>query len=213
VTEAVRILRSGKRYRGFLSDDSSYVQRYRGFLSDDSSYVPVTMTAYPIDARNVRMRYLFPVSLGERVRRGSIIYLLIEDRGNRIAELRVTKKEGKDILAVLDFVTEDRRKIPRVKVEGILEIEAQVECGERALRGKVVDISLLSLSVRLGQEPPEGLCRITVVYEGLKTTFSAKKLRYSDGIGVFEVKESNGEMVGFLRKVYSGIFLKVQRSS
>ena len=198
MTEAVKILRSGKRYRGFLGQDSSFV--------------PVTLTAYPIDARNVRIRYIFPISLGDRVRKGSTLYLLVEDRGNRIAELRVIKKEGRDFIAVLDFVTEDRRRIPRVKVEDLLDIEAQVDCGGRILRGKVVDISLISIGIRLVEKPQGGACRITVIYEGLKTSFTASLKRFADSVAVFEIKDGNGDMVGFLRKVYSGIFLKVQRS-
>ncbi len=199
MTEALKIFRSGKRYRGFLSQDTAYV--------------PVTLTAYPIDAKNVRVRYIFPASLGDKIRKGSILYLLVEDRGNRIAELRVIRKEGRDFIAVLDFVTEDRRKMPRVRVEDLLDIEAQVDCGGRKLRGKVIDISLVSLSVRLDEEPQENNCRVTIMYEGLKTSFRASLTRFSDGFAVFEVREGNGEMVGFLRKVYSGIFLKVQRST
>ena len=198
MTEAVKILRSGKRYRGFLSQDTTYL--------------PVTLTAYPIDSKNVRVRYIFPASLNDKVHRGSTIYLLIEDKGNLIAELRVVKKEGKDLMAVLDFVTEDRRKIPRVKVEHLLDIEARVECGGRILRGKVVDISLMSLSVRLSEKPTRNECTVVVIFEGLKTSLRTRLLRFSEEIAVFEVVEGNGDMVGFLRKVYSGIFLKVQRS-
>ena len=199
MTEAVKILRSGKRYRGFLSQDSTYL--------------PVTLTAYPIDSKNVRIRYIFPVSLNEKVYRGSIIYLLIEDKGNLIAELRIVRKEGKDFLAVLDFVTEDRRKIPRVKVEHLLDIEAHVECGGRIVKGNVVDISLISLSIRLSEKPLVNECTVTVIFQGLKTLLRTKLLRFSDGTAVFEVVEGNGDMVAFLRKVYSGIFLKVQRTS
>ncbi len=201
MTDAVKLLKAGKRYRGFLSSDSAYI--------------PVTLTVYPLDARSIRIRYIFPPSISPRVRRGSTIYLLVEEGRNNIAELRVVKSESKEIIAVLDFVSEDRRRIPRVKVEKILEISAEVACGDRVLKGEVIDISLTSLSVRLGEKPAgEAVdCLLTIHFGGIKTAVRGRVLRTGEGVTVFEVREGNGDMVALLRKVYSEIFLKIQRGA
>jgi len=197
VIDATKILRSGRRYRGFLS-----VNRF---------YVPVTMTLYPVDSKTVRIRHLFPTSLVQRVKKGTVIFILIEDERSRIGEIRVVGIGEKEITGVLDFVSEDRRKLPRVKVDGILDIPAVVQVGKENYRGRVVDISLVSVGVSPDMRIVGDQCTLTLSFKGIKTALRGRIRRSEDGFAVIEV-EGNGDMVDLLSRVYSELFLSVQRN-
>ncbi len=83
-----------------------------------------------------------------------MLYVLVEEEQRSVAEMRVLSKESGSVVASLDFVVEDRRRLPRVRIEGFIEMEAELSCGGSTLKGKVIELSATSLSIR-----GEVLCR------------------------------------------------------
>jgi len=136
VTDATKLFRSGKRYRGFVNVEGSYL--------------PITFTAYVVNTRDVKLKYVFPSSLIDKFAEGTVLYVLIEEEEKLIGELRITKKdeEKKVLFASLDFTTRDRRKLPRILVKGSLDISGKVYCGGEEAEGKVIDISMSSMSLK-----------------------------------------------------------------
>ncbi|WP_457600360.1 PilZ domain-containing protein [Hydrogenivirga sp.] len=200
MTDATKLFRSGRRYRGFLQTEEGFA--------------PVTFTIYPLNAKEIKLKYVFPTTLIDRFREGNILYVLIEEGEKLIGELRITQRdpEKRSIVASLDFVTKDRRKLPRVKVGGILDITAKVYCEEGEFTGKVSDVSMASMSVNLDTEVKPQECEVEIVYRGLKTKVRGKIVRSSKGTLILEFIEGNSEITNLLSKVYSDIFIKAQRN-
>lgn len=188
-------------------------RRYRGFAPIGGRYVPVGFNLYPINTKEVRIRYLFPPRVGERIREGSVLYVLVEDERKLVAEIRVVRKGEKEVVANLDFVTEDKRKLPRVKVEGFLEIEASLSCGGKAYTGKVVDLSLSSVSVRTELIPTSEECELSVKYRNTFLKLKGRVVRREEGVAVLEILNGNNEMAELLQRIYADLFLKAQRAT
>lgn len=186
-------------------------RRYRGFFPCGSSYVPVHFTVYPVDDREVRIKDLFPLRVLESLREGDTLYVLTEDR--LVGELRVLRKGERDVLASLDFLTEDRRSLPRVKVEGILDVEVSVRCGNEEHSGKAVDLSLNSLSAKIGKSVSCTECEVGLRYGGRRVEVKGSVVRSAPDLVVLQILEGTEEMVDLLNKVYSDLLLKLQRSS
>ena len=199
MTDATKLFRSGKRYRGFAPAGGRYV--------------PVGLTIYPVNNKEVRLRHIFPSKVGEGIKEGDVLYVLVEDDRRLVAEIRVLGREERGVLASLDFVTEDKRKLPRVNVENLLEIEATVTCGDKKYSGKLVDLSLSSISFRTGEILPTGECELSIRYRGMNVRLRGKVVRSQEDLTVLEVLSGNNDMVELLQKVYSDLFLKSQRSS
>ncbi len=118
----------------------------------------------------------------------------------------------KEIRASLDFVTEDRRKLPRIKVEGLINVKANVRCGQKEAEGKVIDMSMSSVSVRVTVSPSSEVCLLDLYYGGRRAGIKGKLIRSSDNVAVFEVIEGNGELTELLSKIYTDLFLNTQRA-
>ena len=185
-------------------------RRYRGFAPFEDVYTPVTFNLYPVGDKEVRIRYLLPLRVFEDLREGDIIYALIENEKNLIAEIRIKRKENRSFEAEVDFVTEDRRKLPRVRLKGILDVQVESRCGGRTDRGSLIDISLSSLSV--DRELPEGDCELYLSYKNKKVKVYGKVVRSGPDGSAIEIMEGNGEMTDLLGRIYSDLFMKVQRS-
>ncbi|RLJ71133.1 PilZ domain-containing protein [Hydrogenivirga caldilitoris] len=201
MTDATKLFRSGKRYRGFAQVNGGYQ--------------PVAFTLYAVNEREVRLKHIFPNSLTSRFKEGNVIYVLIEEEKRLIGELRVVENDPdkKFILARLDFLTEDRRKLPRVSVEGNLDIEAKLTCGGKRFEGKVRDISLASASIEVGTDLKEQECEVELNYRGFKTRAAGKVVRSSGGSVVIEFTSDADDIASLLSRVYSDLFLKLQRES
>ncbi len=199
MTDATKLFRSGKRYRGFVS------------LNGGS--LPVTFTAYVVNTREVKLKYIFPSKLFDKFTEGTVLYVLIEDEDRLIGELRITKKdvEKKVLLASLDFTTKDKRKLPRILVKGILDISAKVHCGNAQVEGKVVDISMASMSLEANESIEEQECEVELTYRGRKTKVKGKVVRSDGNSIVIEFLEGNHEITNFLSRIYSDVLLKTQR--
>lgn len=199
MTDATKLFRSGKRYRGFVQTDETTL--------------PVTFTVYPVNAKEVRLKYLFPISMMDRIRKGTVVYILIENEERLIGELRVveTDSESKTITTSLDFVTRDRRKFPRVFVKGILDITVKLSCEEGEIAGEVVDLSMASLGVETGRDLREQECDVELSYRGHRIRVRGKVVRSSEGVVILEFINGNSEVTNFLSRVYSDLFLKTQR--
>jgi len=199
VTDAKELFKPGKRYRGFAPVGARYV--------------PVGLNIFPVNPKEVRIRHLFPSKVAEKIREGDILYVLVEDEEKLVAEIRIVKKEERGILANLDFVTEDKRKLPRVKVEDLLEVQGTVTCRGVEFSGRVIDLSLTSVSIRTGSEPPLEECELTLKYRSKMVRLKGRVVRKEDGVTVLEIVNGNNAMVEFLQKIYSDLFLKAQRLS
>ena len=186
-------------------------KRYRGFVSSEDSFLPVTMNLFPVDGVRVRLKNLFPTSLRGRIGKGTVVFLLLEEDRNSVAELRVIESGDREALALVDFVSEDRRKLPRVKVAGTLEVKAVLECGGRKIDAVVYDVSLTSVRLSIDKPPPSGDCLITFILEGSRFTVRGRVIRSEKDSVVVRVYEEGGAMTGFLSKIYSLLFLKIQR--
>jgi hypothetical protein len=198
VTDAFKLLRSGKRYRGFLE--------VRG------NFIPVTFNLYVVSGQALRVRYMFPTTLTEHLKEGKVIYILLEEGSkNLIAEARVVKVEEKGALLSLDFVTEDRRRFPRIKLGGLVKVRAKVRSGGKETEGEVEDISFGSLSVRTGSEIGGGECEVTLEHRGVQYTLRAKVVRSEGDLTVFEILEGNHSFTELLGRVFTELFLKAQR--
>ena len=196
MTDATKLFRSGKRYRGFAPAGNRYV--------------PVGLTVYPVDSKEVRLRHIFPSRVGESIKEGDVLYLFLEEE-RLVAEIRILKREERGMLASLDFVTEDRRKLPRVSVEDLLDIEANIICGGREYTGRVVDLSLSAVSVRAGVSLPSQECEISIKYRSTVARLKGRIVRSEENLTVLEIVNGNSEMVELLQRVYADLFLKVQR--
>ncbi len=188
-------------------------KRYRGFAQIMGNYTPVTFSAYPMNTREIKLKYVFPSSLVKYMKKGNMIYALIEDVGYLIAELRISESKDRSAIAVLDFVSEDRRKLPRVKVKDILDVKADIFCGEKSYMGEVIDISMASLSIDVDENVPSGECEVLLIYRNLKTSIKGKVVRSAEKTVVFEVVDGSTDMMSFLGRIYSDLFLKIQRES
>lgn len=186
-------------------------RRYRGFAPIGGRYVPVGFNLYPISTKEVRIRYLFPPRVGERIREGSVLYVLVEDERKLVAELRVVKRSEREVVANLDFITEDKRKLPRVKVEGFLDVEASLTCGGRVYTGRVVDLSLSSVSVRTEMTPPLEECELSIKYRNTFLRSRGRVVRREEGVTVLEIVNGNNGMTELLQRIYADLFLKAQR--
>lgn len=188
-------------------------KRYRGFASVGGNYVPVGFNVYPISSEEIRIRHLFPSRVGDKIKEGSLIYVLLEDEEKLVAEVRIVRREERGILASLDFVTEDKRKLPRVKVEGFLDVEAEILCQGSLYTGKVVDLSLSSVGIKTEGDIPSGECELTIKYRNKLSKFTGKVVRKDESITVFEILNGNNEMTELLQRIYADLFLKAQRLS
>ncbi|MDQ7082281.1 MAG: hypothetical protein Q9N34_04350 [Aquificota bacterium] len=122
MTDAFKLLRSGKRYRGFLEVSGNFL--------------PVTFNLYTVSGQAVRVRYLFPTTLAKELKEGKVLYILIEEKSkNLIAEARVVKTEEKGAVLSLDFITEDRRRFPRVRVKGLVKVPCLVRLRDSSVEG------------------------------------------------------------------------------
>ena len=186
-------------------------RRYRGFAPVGGNYVPVGFNVYPVSPEQIRIRHLFPSKVGEKVREGSIVYILLEDEQKLIGEVRILKREERGLLASLDFVTEDKRKLPRVKVEGFLDIDAGISCQGSEYTGKVVDLSLSSVGIRTDADIPSGECEITIKHRNRTHKFKGRVVRRDASITVFDILNGNNEMTELLQRIYADLFLKAQR--
>ncbi len=188
-------------------------KRYRGFAPVGETYIPVAFSIYPLDEKEVRLRHLFPSSVVGKIGEGSVVYALVEDGKKLVAELRVLKAEsdGKSFTASVDYITKDRRALPRVRVEGLLEIEVEVRCGSESYRGRLLDISIQSLGVKVDRRAPCSECELTMSYGGRKINLRGRVIRCDDNIAVIETAGDNPDMVSLLGRIYSDIFLKIQR--
>ncbi len=184
-------------------------KRYRGLAPFRKGYVLITFNVTPLNEKEVRLRNVFPSNILEKLKNGDVIYTLIEGEKKLIAELRVLRIEGKSIVASLDFLVEDRRKLPRVKVKGLLDVEIEVRCLGITYKGNLVDLSLSSLSVN--RRLPKGECELTLSYKDRKINLKGKVVRTSTNSAV-EITDINTEITDFLGEIYSDLFLKVQRS-
>jgi hypothetical protein len=187
-------------------------KRYRGFVNTEGEVFPSTFNVFPLDSNKVRIKYVFPTTLTPKIKTGTTFYTLIEDQENRIGELRVASIGEKDFGAVLMFVGKDRRRLPRVKVEGILNIDAILERDGVKVAGALRDISLVSASLRTDAELLKGRWRLTVIYRGIKSSFKCNLIRSEKGMSIVEF-ETSADVVELLSKIYSDLFLKVQRES
>ena len=187
-------------------------ERYRGFVNIDNTFLPFTMNLLPVDDLRVRIKNLFPTSIMGRIRKGSVLFILLEDESNSIAELRVAGIREREILALVDFISEDRRKLPRVKVSGLLDMKAILECGGIRVEAQVEDISLTSARLVANSPVPYGECLITFVLDGSRATLRGKVIRTEGSSAVVEILQEDGAMTTLLSRVYSRLFLKMQRS-
>ena len=187
-------------------------ERYRGFVNIDNSFLPLTMNLLPVDDLRVRIKNIFPTSLMGRIRKGSVLFILLEDESNSIAELRVAGIRERDILALVDFISEDRRKLPRVRVSGLLDMKAILECEGIRVEAQVEDISLTSARLVAGSPVPFRECLITFVLDGSRITLRGKVIRAEENSAVVEISQEDGTMTSLLGRVYSKLFLKMQRS-
>lgn len=184
-------------------------KRYRGFAPVDGVYTPVTFNLYPVGGKEVRVRYLLPLKVFENLKEGDVVYALVENEKNLIAEMRIKKKEDRSLEAEVDFVTEDRRKLPRVSVKGLLDVRVEAVCSGRIYEGSLVDISLTSLSVDTGF--PEGECELYLTYRNRKVKVIGKVIRSGPEGSAVEVKEGSGDMIDLLGRIYSDLFIRAQR--
>jgi len=198
VTDSRALFRSGRRYRGFVSTD-------RGA-------VPVTFNVYPLTPEEVRLKHIFPTNITERLDRGSVVFVLIENEKPLIGELRILSPGGRFIPARLDYVTEDRRKLPRVKVEDVLEVKAELACRTGHYTGRVIDLSMTSISVNTGVDLAPQNCSIQLSYRDTRVQFRGRVIRSFNGTVVVELGNDNPEMTDILGKIYTDIFLINQRS-
>ncbi len=184
-------------------------KRYRGFVQGKEGATPVTFNVYTVDDKTIKVKYLFPNRLAREIGKGSVIFALIEDKDYMVAELRILKEEKGYFLASLDFVTKDRRRLPRICVEG-MDIKAEIECGDRSFKGRVLDLSMTSIAVSL-QNTLEGvMCQLTLVYKGRKFKLSARALKSYNHKVVFTIE--GGEFTSFVSRVYSDLLLSLQRT-
>jgi len=114
-------------------------------------------------------------------------------------------REG-DILYVL---VEDEEKL----VAEMLEVQGTVACKGVEFSGRVIDLSLTSVSIRTGSEPPLEECELTLKYRSKMVRLKGRVVRKEDGVTVLEIVNGNNAMVEFLQKIYSDLFLKAQRLS
>ncbi len=187
-------------------------RRYRGFVSTDRGAVPVTFNVYPLTPEEVRLKHIFPTNITERLSRGSVVFVLIENEKPLIGELRILSPGGRFIPARLDYVTEDRRKLPRVKVEGILDVEAELACRTGHYTGRVVDLSMASLSIDTGVDLSPQNCSVQLSYRDTQAQLKGRVVRSFNGTVVVELENSDSEMTDILGKIYADIFLINQRS-
>ncbi len=185
-------------------------KRYRGFLQEEEDTFPLTFNVYPLGDKNLRLKYIFPAGLLHKIREGYVIFALIEDRDFMIAELRIVEKEKGALLASLDFVTKDRRKLPRIRVEN-MDIKAELECEGKSLEGKVLDLSVTSLAVSSPQAVENVTCTLTILYRGRKFRFNSRVMKSYNHKVVLSVED--GSFTSFVSRVYSDLLLKVQRST
>ncbi len=196
--ETSKLLRSGKRYRGFLEVSGRFM--------------PVTFNLYVINEQTLRVRYLFPTSLAKYLREGKVLYILLEEgTRNLIGEARVVKTEERGAVLSLDFLTEDRRKFPRVKVGGLVRVKALLRCGGEEIEGDVEDISFSSLSVKTGRDIKGRECELTLDYKGIRYSLMAKVIRSEGGITVLEISGGNHSFTEIFGKIFTELFLKAQR--
>lgn len=187
-------------------------RRYRGFVSTDRGAVPVTFNVYPLTPEEVRLKHIFPTNITERLDRGSVVFVLIENEKPLIGELRILSPGGRFIPARLDYVTEDRRKLPRVKVEDVLEVKAELACRTGHYTGRVIDLSMTSISVNTGVDLAPQNCSIQLSYRDTRVQFRGRVIRSFNGTVVVELGNDNPEMTDILGKIYTDIFLINQRS-
>ncbi len=199
MTEKGKLFRPGKRYRGFAY--------YMG------GYLTVTMTISPIGEDKVKIRYLFPTKISDKLKEGELIYVLIEDKGRLIAELRITQKDDqkKLLVADIDFVTEDRRKLPRVKVKDLVDVEVEIDCDSASLTGRVIDISMVSFSAEVQGGDVREDCVVKFTFKNLTYSVHAKKVRSQGGVVVMSIEGGNGSITELLTKIYAELFLRAQR--
>ncbi len=198
MTDALKLLRSGKRYRGFLEVSGNFM--------------PVTFNLYKINDQALRVRYLFPTSLMKHLKESKVLYILIEE-GNRnlIAEARVVKPEERGAVLSIDFVTEDRRKFPRIRIKDFVSVEAVIRCGNREVRGVVEDISFVSVSVATPEEVKGERCEVVLVHKGMRYSVRAKVVRSGGGLTVLEILEGNHGFTELFGRIFTEMFLKAQR--
>ncbi len=184
-------------------------KRYRGFAPLEGSYVPMTCNVYTLSKEEVRLRYILPMKLQEQLKEGDTLYILVERGKNVVVETRVVRKEERAIVCHVDFVSEDRRKLPRVKIRGLVDVIAKIKCGDREIEGEVIDLSLSSLSVN--KNLPQGECELSLIHRGRTIKVRARVVRSSEENSALEVISGNGEMAELLGRVYSELFIRAQR--
>ncbi|MDQ7038193.1 MAG: PilZ domain-containing protein [Aquificota bacterium] len=198
MTDAFKLLRSGKRYRGFLEVSGNFL--------------PVTFNLYTVSGQAVRVRYLFPTTLAKELKEGKVLYILIEEKSkNLIAEARVVKTEEKGAVLSLDFITEDRRRFPRVRVKGLVSVPCLVRLRDSSVEGEVEDISFSSFSVRTDRDVPQGEYEVVLTHRGIQYRVKGKVVRSGGGVSVFEVMDGNGSFTELFSRVFTDLFLKAQR--
>jgi len=197
VTDSRALFRSGRRYRGFLQTEKGAV--------------PVTFNVYPLTPEEVRLKHIFPTNVADSLERGSVLYVLIENEKPMVGELRILSGGKRFVPARLDYVSEDRRKLPRVRVKGTLSIKADIVCAAGEYRGEVVDMSMSSIGVETDVNLPPQECEVHLSYGDTRVHIKGRIVRSSGGLVVVEFSESDAEITDLLAKVYTDLFLINQR--
>lgn len=200
MTDAFKLLRSGKRYRGFLEVGGNFL--------------PVTFNLYTVSGQAVRLRYMFPMTLMKELKEGKVLYILIEESSrNLIAEARVVKTEERGAVLSLDFVTEDRRRFPRVRIGGLVRVSCLVKLPEGDVEGELEDISFSSFGVRTDREIPSGEHEIILTHKGIQYRVTGRVVRSGEGVSVFEVVDGGTGFTELFSRVFTELFLKAQRGA
>lgn len=187
-------------------------KRYRGFAPFGSAHVPVSLSVYVINSRDVKLRHVFPAKVFQSLKEGDIVYVLLEKNQNHILELRITRKDGKDLRARLDFITQDRRKLPRIFVDGFLVVEAMLRCGGKTYKGIVRDISMSALAIKVAGDMPPCEREFTISYGELSLPVKGKVIRRENDTVVFELEDTSLSFLELLHRLYSDILLSIQRA-
>jgi len=96
-------------------------------------------------------------------------------------------------------------------VRDTLDVEAELACKSGAYRGKVVDMSMSSISAEIGVNlPPQG-CMVRLSYDNTVVNAKGRIVRSTDGVVVVELEDSDPEMTDFIGRVYADVFLLNQR--
>jgi len=197
VTDSRALFKSGKRYRGFITTKEGTI--------------PVTFNVYPLTPDEIRLKHIFPASITDKLKKGDAVYIMIENEKPLIGKFKILNKDKAFFSARLEYITEDRRKLPRIKVESLFEIKAQLLCGSERLEGKVLDLSMTSLRIQIHKDISVKKCEVVLIYGNKKIRRFGKIIRSEKGAIIVELLESDGELTDILGKIYKDLFLINQR--